>query len=186
MEVVKMNIDKLRPADYNPRKDLKPGDKEYENIKKSIEKFGYVEPITWNKRTGNIVGGHQRVKVLKELGHTEIDAVIIDIDEMEEKALNVALNKISGAWDDEKLKDLLNEINEFDYEIELTGFSESELMELNFEKLGEKEKEEKDNPPTMRIIFEEEKDFRSMEEDLRKLIDEKYKNARVSILAGEL
>jgi len=60
-----IDIDKLNPAKYNPRVDLKPGDPEYEKLKRSIKEFGYVEPIVWNKRTGNVVGGHQRLKILE-------------------------------------------------------------------------------------------------------------------------
>src|SRR5574344_1537461 len=96
MEIKKVNVAELRAAKYNPRKDLKPGDEEFEKLKRSIETFGYVEPVIWNKRTGNVVGGHQRLKVLKHLGHTEVDCVVLDIDLLQEKALNVALNKISG------------------------------------------------------------------------------------------
>ena len=59
MEIRKLPLEKLNPAKYNPRKDLKPSDPEYEKLKKSMETFGYVEPIVWNKRTGQIVGGHQ-------------------------------------------------------------------------------------------------------------------------------
>lgn len=65
MIIKTMKIDDLIPASYNPRKDLKPGDPEYENLKRSIKEFGYVDPIIWNKQTGNIIGGHQRVKVMK-------------------------------------------------------------------------------------------------------------------------
>ena len=68
MDIRKIPTEKLNPAKYNPRKNLKPGDPEYEKLKRSITEFGYVEPIIWNKRTGNIVGGHQRYKVLLALG----------------------------------------------------------------------------------------------------------------------
>ena len=67
-----MPIDRLKPAKYNPRKDLKPGDPAYEKIKRSLHDFGYVDPIVWNEVTGNIVGGHQRFKVLKAEGATEV------------------------------------------------------------------------------------------------------------------
>jgi ParB-like chromosome segregation protein Spo0J len=92
MVIEKKKVEDLKAADYNPRKDLKPGDAEYEKLKRSIEEFGYVEPIIWNKRTGLVVGGHQRLKVMKDLGHTEVDCVVVDLDEQKEKALNIALN----------------------------------------------------------------------------------------------
>jgi ParB-like chromosome segregation protein Spo0J len=93
----------LIPADYNPRKDLKPGDVEYEKLKRSIEQFGYVEPVIWNKTTGFVVGGHQRLKVLLDMGITEVECVVVEMDAEKEKALNIALNKISGEWDKDKL-----------------------------------------------------------------------------------
>ena len=93
----------LIPADYNPRKDLKPGDAEYESLKRSIERYGVVEPIIWNQTTGHIVGGHQRLKVLLNAGETETDCVVVELGENDEKGLNIALNKISGDWDKDKL-----------------------------------------------------------------------------------
>lgn len=77
MLIEKKNTADLLPADYNPRKDLKPGDAEYEKLKRSIEQFGYVEPVIWNKATGRVVGGHQRLKVLIDLGMTEVDCVVV-------------------------------------------------------------------------------------------------------------
>ena len=99
MQIEKISISKLNPAKYNPRKDLKPGDAEYEKLKRSIEEFGYIEPIIWNKKTGNVVGGHQRLKILKSMGCTEVECVVLDLDSNKEKALNVALNKIGGEFD---------------------------------------------------------------------------------------
>ena len=130
MKIVKKKIDDLKPADYNPRKDLKPGDKEYEKLKRSIKEFGYVEPVIFNERTGTIVGGHQRLKVLKDLGYVEIDCVIVDISLEQEKVLNVALNKISGEWDNALLGDLLKELETTGYDITLTGFDLSEAKDL--------------------------------------------------------
>src|SRR5690554_1004547 len=109
MNIQKIKIDKLNPATYNPRKELKAGDAEYEKLKRSILEFGYVEPVIWNKKTGNVVGGHQRLTVLKDLGHTEVDCVVIELDALKEKALNVALNRIQGEWDNDKLSALLTE-----------------------------------------------------------------------------
>jgi len=72
MEIQKISVERLIPATYNPRKDLKPGDPEFEKLKRSVEEFGYVEPIIWNRRTGVVIGGHQRLKVLQHLGYTEV------------------------------------------------------------------------------------------------------------------
>ena len=130
MELRKIDINELKAAKYNPRKDLKPGDPEFEKLKRSIQEFGYVEPVIWNSRTGNVVGGHQRLKVLKSLGITEVDCVVLDIDEPKEKALNIALNKISGEWDIPLLNDLLKDINESGFDVTLTGFDMAEVSEL--------------------------------------------------------
>ncbi|MCU6603780.1 ParB N-terminal domain-containing protein [Peribacillus frigoritolerans] len=129
-ETVKMKLDELLPANYNPRLDLQPGDEEYERIKRSIQEFGYVEKIIWNKRTGHIVGGHQRTKVLKDLGYDEVLVTVIDEPETREKMLNIALNKIGGDWDNSKLKDLLQELDDGSNDLDLTGFDESELEDL--------------------------------------------------------
>ena len=110
MTIERISVAAMKPATYNPRVDLKPGDPEYEHIRSSIEEFGYIDPVIWNRRTGNIVGGHQRFKILVEQGYTEIDAVVVDMDEQTEKAANMALNKAVGLWDEEKVKALLEEL----------------------------------------------------------------------------
>ncbi|WP_312614090.1 site-specific DNA-methyltransferase [Oscillibacter sp.] len=135
MQIQKIPIKQLNPAKYNPRKDLQPGDPEYEKLLRSVEEFGYVEPIIWNKRTGNIVGGHQRFKVLKQLGFTEIDCVVVDMDEAREKALNIALNKISGDWDTAKLADVFRDIEQYGISLDITGFEAPEIDKL-FQKLS--------------------------------------------------
>jgi len=123
-------VEKLNPAKYNPRKDLKPGDPEYEKLLQSIDEFGYVEPIVWNQSTGNIVGGNQRFKVLKKLGFTEIDCVVIDMDEVREKALCIALNKISGEFDEPTLFEVVKELEQSGYPISYTGFDVPELDKM--------------------------------------------------------
>lgn len=130
MQIEKIEISKLNPAKYNPRKDLKPGDTEYEKLKRSMSEFGYVEPIIWNKRTGNIVGGHQRYKILKDLNYQDAECVVVDLDEVHEKALNVALNKISGEFDIPLLTDLLRDLSVNDFDVSLTGFDEDEISDL--------------------------------------------------------
>ena len=120
----------LIPADYNPRKDLKPGDAEYEKLKRSIEQFGYVEPVIWSKTTGFVVGGHQRLKVLLDMGITEVECVVVEMDTEKEKALNIALNKISGEWDKDKLALLIADLQGADFDVSLTGFEPAEIDSL--------------------------------------------------------
>jgi DNA modification methylase len=129
MVTEKRSLKDLKPAEYNPRKALTPEDSEYQKIKRSIETFGYVDPIIINK-DGTIIGGHQRHTVLLDLGYTEVDVVVLDLSKEDEKALNIALNKISGEWDELKLRDLLVELDLGDYDISLTGFDNKELENL--------------------------------------------------------
>lgn len=132
MEIRKVKVSDLRPAEYNPRQDLKPGDCEYEKIARSIDEFGYVEPIVWNETTGNIVGGHQRLKILIERGETEVEVSVVRLNEHDEKVLNVALNKITGRWDTGKLTDLLKEL-QAEGAMEVTGFEDWELDALSMQ-----------------------------------------------------
>lgn len=143
MVVEKRSVSELLPAEYNPRKALKPGDPEYEKLKRSIQQFGYVEPVIWNKRTGKVVGGHQRLTVLKDLGYTEIECVIVDMEPTQEKALNVALNKISGAWDMPKLQDLFKDLQGSNFDVTLTGFDAVEIDNLFKDAVAAKVKEDK-------------------------------------------
>lgn len=142
MLIEKMKTENLLPADYNPRKDLKPGDAEYEKLKRSIEQFGYVEPVIWNKTTGRVVGGHQRLKVLIDMGITEVDCVIVEMDESKEKALNIALNKISGEWDKDKLALLITDLQAEDFDVSLTGFDAAEIDDLFKDTIGDKVKDD--------------------------------------------
>jgi DNA modification methylase len=128
MQFQKMKLSDLKYANYNPRKELKSGDAEYEKIKRSIQEFGYVDPIIINSDM-TIIGGHQRATVLKDLGFDEVDVVLVEVDKTKEKALNIALNKISGEWQMDKLKDLLLEL-EHQIDIGITGFELEEFKEL--------------------------------------------------------
>ena len=130
MEIQRIPAARLNPAAYNPRVDLKPGDKEYEKLKRSINEFGYVEPVIWNRQTGNVVGGHQRLKVLMDLGQTEIDCVVVDLDLAREKALNIALNKIQGDWDEDKLAAIMADFDAEAFDVSLTGFDANEVDAL--------------------------------------------------------
>lgn len=129
MHIKKMKLSDLKTAEYNPRVDLKPGMHEYEKLKQSILEFGFVDPPIYNIQTGNLVGGHQRVAVARELGlFNEIEVSVVNLPLNKEKALNVALNKISGQWDEEKLYFLLNELD--DEAVSLTGFDTEEVDSL--------------------------------------------------------
>lgn len=130
MDIQKIPASRLNVAAYNPRKDLKPGDREYEKLKRSISEFGYVEPVIWNRQTGNVVGGHQRLKVLVDLGQREIDCVVVNLDLQQEKALNIALNKIQGDWDEGKLASLMAEFDASAFDVSLTGFDAEEVDAL--------------------------------------------------------
>lgn len=158
MEWKNLSVDALRPAAYNPRKKLKAGDREYEKIKNSILEFGYVEPIIVNYDM-TVIGGHQRLTVLKDLGYTEVQCVVVHIeDEHKVKALNIALNKITGAWNEQLLADLLVDLQSVDFNTDLTGFEAPEIEQL-FSKVHNKDIKEDDfdveeelkNPPISQI-----------------------------------
>ena len=142
MLIEKIKTKQLIPAEYNPRKDLKPGDPEYEKLKRSLEEFGYVEPVIWNKTTGRVIGGHQRLKILLSMGMDEIECVVVEMDEQKEKALNIALNKISGDWDKDKLALLITDLNASDFDVSLTGFDPGELDDLFKDSLKDNIKED--------------------------------------------
>ena len=124
MIIKRISINKINSAPYNPRKDLQPKDPEYQKLQKSIKEFGYVDPLIWNQHTGNLVGGHQRFKVLIDQEVKDVEVSVVDLPLEKEKALNIALNKISGDWDNKKLANLLDElIKEPDFAFEFTGFA---------------------------------------------------------------
>lgn len=129
LEIQKIETNRLIPATYNPRKDLKPEDDEYKKIKKSILEFGFVSPLVVNKDM-TVIGGHQRLKVLQELGYEKVECIVVDLDKTKEKALNIALNKISGEWDTDKLESLLQELRMDDFDLSLTGFDSDEVDDI--------------------------------------------------------
>lgn len=135
-------IKDLNPAEYNPRKKLKPGDKEYEKIKSSIVEFGFADPVVVNSDM-TIIGGHQRVTVAASLGYTEVPCAIVDVDKTQEKALNIALNKITGEWNQELLADLIEDLQNSNFDVGTTGFEPPEIEQL-FSKVHDKKIEEDD------------------------------------------
>ena len=98
----------LKPAPYNPRTINK---KEFAGLVKSLEVFGFVDPIIANRATGHIVGGHMRLEAWKSLGNTEAPVIWVDLDDKAERKLNVILNSqaISGRYDEVKLAEVLED-----------------------------------------------------------------------------
>lgn len=131
MEIVKVDINELISPEYNPRQIT---DEEMGKLKNSINEFGYVAPIIVNKHNNHIVGGNQRYEALNSLGYTDVDVIFVDEPDLNrEKALNIALNKISGEWDFVKLADILDDLELNDFDISITGFDELELEDFGIE-----------------------------------------------------
>lgn len=131
MKMEKVKVEELNSPKWNPR-DI--SDEELLKLKKSFNKFGYIQPLIVNKNTMNIIGGNQRLEVLKEVGFNKVDVVMVDLEtEEDEKALNIALNKISGEFNMDLLGDLMKDLNLADYDLNITGFDEIELEELDID-----------------------------------------------------
>jgi DNA modification methylase len=134
MIIEKKKLSELKPAPYNPRQSTA---KQEKHLKASLEKFGVVEPIIYNKQTGYIVGGHFRVRELTKLGYKEVECVIVDLNEEDERELNIRLNANTGEWDWDSLA------NEWDAEkledwgldlpVDLSVTEELEAEEDNYE-----------------------------------------------------
>jgi len=155
MEIVKVNLLEFEPAEYNPRKNLQPGDAEYEKLKLSIQEFGFLEPLVVNKRTKHIISGHQRYKILRAQGIAEAEVVIVDFSPEKEKAANLALNKVRGDWDREKLAALLDELTKIpDFSIGITGFDTLEISQIFDRYLEPKDADDYDFQSAMDNIVE--------------------------------
>lgn len=184
MRIEKVGVNELRPHPKNPR--VHP-DSSIRKLERSIREFGWTSPILVSA-DGYILAGHARLKAAKAAGVKEVPIIRLPLKGAKAEAYMIADNRTQEEtdWDKEKLKDLLDELDKQETDLTLTGFDIDEIMQLNFEAIGYKEKEEKNNPPTMRVVFENEQDFRRMEEDLRRLVNEKYEKVKISILGGEL
>lgn len=147
MEVKVMKIADIIPAEYNPRVKLTETDFEYKALKSSIDEFGLVVPLIVNKRTGNLVSGHQRLNILKKSGIEETEVVIVDFEEEKEKALCITMNKVSGQWDYGLLADIMEELRNSEIDTAITGFSGNEITEL----LGELQEMENNIPDVERV-----------------------------------
>lgn len=120
----------MTPAEYNPRLDLKPGDIAYDRLKKSVIRYGLLQPIVWNSRTGNIVGGHQRFKILQEMGATEVMCAVVDKSLEDEMAANIAMNKARGRWENDLLRDMFESMDRATIDYDALGFDPEEVDHL--------------------------------------------------------
>ena len=176
MIIEKKKLSELKPAPYNPRQSTA---KQEKHLKASLEKFGVVEPIIYNKQTGYIVGGHFRVRELTKLGYKEVECVIVDLNEEDERELNIRLNANTGEWDWDSLA------NEWDAEnLEDWGLDLPIIMdEPSYEDLiGE----EKNKPATMKITFTSPEQLQKAEIEIQELLDRNYSGSYFSVSAGEI
>ncbi|MBL4884558.1 MAG: ParB N-terminal domain-containing protein [Planctomycetaceae bacterium] len=181
MRIEILPIDRLKPAPYNPRVELKPGMPDYERLKRSLTEFELVQPLVWNETTGHVVGGHQRLSILKAEGVTEVSVVIVSMSLEREKALNVSLNneQVGGQWDQDKLQDLLRDLIELpEIDETLTGFDQKDLSDLLMmpdATFTEEEQEDEDVVTvTIKVIPE-------MWEDVKPYLDEFLQECDVEI-----
>lgn len=133
IDLKQLPIAQLKPAPYNPRVALKPGMPGYDRLERSLKEFDLVEPIVWNDQTGHVVGGHQRLEILKQQGVENVDVSVVSLSLEREQALNIALNnkQVGSDWDPDKLLDVLTQLNDVpDFDATLCGFNAEELNDL--------------------------------------------------------
>ena len=136
LELRTLPLSQLIPAAYNPRRTLTEKSPAYRKLRKSLEEFGLVEPLIWNETTGHVVGGHLRLRILRDLGVAEVPVSVVRLTDAREKALNIVLNnaEAQGRYDPAKLADLLEELAALP-ELDATGFDETTLRNLRMEPL---------------------------------------------------
>jgi ParB-like chromosome segregation protein Spo0J len=128
MNIEIKKLSELKPAPYNPRESTK---RQEADLARSLEKFGMVEPIIWNKQTGYIVGGHFRVRELIKQGYEAIECVIVDLSPEDEKELNIRLNANTGQWDWDSIANNfeIEEVSDWGLSIPIEVFDEEEESE---------------------------------------------------------
>lgn len=171
MKIEKVDINSLISPEFNPRTIT---DENLQKLQDSIDNFGYIEPIIVNDVNNHIVGGNQRWKALKQLGYETVDVIYVHYTDLnKEKACNLALNKISGEWDTEKVKIILQEIELSDIDIGLTGFNDLELKELEI----------KDNPVDEIVEDNFEENIDEIETDIK--LGDKFQLGNHILLCGD-
>ena len=157
---VTIDVDKVIPNPKNPRIALRPGNPHYEKLRNSIEHYDYIDPIIWNKRTGMIVSGHQRFQVMKDIAEAngevfdKVDVMQVDMPENEQDSFMVAVNKLTGLWDMEKLKALFEELSEED--LSYTGYDTIEIdaiLHSSEEDIPDYDDMNLDDPPKEKFVL---------------------------------
>jgi len=148
--ITEVPISELKFAEYNPRQ-ISPI--QFEKLKNSIREFGFIQPVVINKDK-TIIGGHQRVTAYHSIGGTTVPAIRVNLSKEKEMVLNLALNRISGEWDQEKLVEMLDQIQggeSFESgSIDLTGFETQEINDLINRMLPKDGKDKPDMDPEKR------------------------------------
>lgn len=143
MKFKKIPISSLLPNPKNPRKSLTSGDPEYQKIKNSVEQFGFADPIIADTETREIIGGHQRLTILHDQGVTHLYELPLGgitwyfpsldlpkLDKSQRLGLNIALNKIAGEWDSQKLLEAFENLKMENFDISLTGWDDIEIIQM--------------------------------------------------------
>ncbi|MCB9951777.1 MAG: ParB N-terminal domain-containing protein [Planctomycetaceae bacterium] len=179
-------IDQLKPAPYNPRIKLKPGDAAWKKLERSLDEFDLVQPLVWNSVTGHVVGGHQRLQVLAHRGVEMVPCIVVELSLEREKLLNVALNNphVGSTWDVDKLLNLMDELVDLpEVDATLTGFDEQEHRDLLFRpaQLRREDPTEQNQPELTRVTLEiTPADWPAVEQKLNTLLAE-HPNLRLHV-----
>lgn len=157
MQIVMKKLSELTPAPYNPRIPLEAGDARYRKLKRSIERFGLVEPLLWNVQTRHLVGGHQRLRILTELRYDEVPVSVVDLPADQEMALNIVLNnrEAQSDWDLPQLTRVLEELAGLPQsQLAATGFDPGHLKTLQSQlEPCDKEQSEEEVTDTYEILL---------------------------------
>ena len=140
LEISHLPMGELKPDPANPRR---ISDGELESLTRSIREFGLVDPLIARREDNVVIGGHQRLQAARRLGMKQVPVVLVDLSEDQARLLNLALNRISGTWDQELLAHLLADLNAVpDVDLSLSGFSDDELQK-HLKSLDSREKRER-------------------------------------------
>jgi DNA modification methylase len=132
-------IDQLRPDPANPRR---ISDAKLEALTRSLREWGFVQPVLARREDNVVIGGHQRLVAARRLGYKTVPVIFLDLSADQARSLNLALNKISGDWDQELLARMLADLKVSDIDLSLTGFGDDEVAKL-LKKLEVREKRER-------------------------------------------